>query len=185
MRTNSEDSRTFMWRFPLYGGVQEVGLWVWDRENSQKTLYQTFFWLTTEGGRNPGWLVMLIFSVIPPGTIGVSFVIFLARGMWLGTWDRGGGSTSSPSFTDFKRGGWWGHRRQGSQMGAEFLELSGHQVPEEGEEEMVLSHRPSQSSTGIFCIPALYYSSSKISDSLCFAESLRARYTERSGLLLI
>lgn len=70
-----------------------------------------------------------------------------------------------------------GHRRQGSQMGAESLELSGHQVPEEGE-EMVLSHQPSQSSTGIFCIPALYYSFSKSSDSLCSAESLRARYTE-------
>lgn len=36
----------------------------------------------------------------------------------------------------------------------------------------------------VFC-PALSYSFSKISDSLCSAESLRARYTERSGFLLI
>lgn len=79
----------------------------------------------------------------------MSSVVFLARGMWEHETEEE--VQQAPLNSQISRevvdGG---AERQGSQMGAESLELLGHQVPEEGEEEMVLSHQPSQSSTGIF-----------------------------------
>lgn len=106
-------SRTFMWRVPVYGvvGKQTCGS---GAKKILKTLNTIFSLAHSKTRGDFGWLGKLIFSFMPPGMIGVSFVVSLARVTWLacwGTWDRGGGSTGSPYLADFKRGRWWGCRR--------------------------------------------------------------------------